>query len=185
VLTVFALAIGIFGIVGIRTYRESTFAAMVELITTQLVGHLQIHAAGYQNDPALDVVISDPVTIEARLKDTVPQARPEFGAGRLYTGLVASYAVDELTSLSSTAIVNVFDPGLLWVPAVEVWLEQHVLRRAGGFVPVAAGVDVDRFRALTLQGSNAFPSLTTGFGARSEYGLQPYGAFVQLGAYLP
>lgn len=83
-LTVFALATGIFGIVGIRTYRESTFAAMVELITTQLVGHLQIHAAGYQDDPALDVVIADPVLIEARLKDTVPQARPErrvLGAG--------------------------------------------------------------------------------------------------------
>jgi hypothetical protein len=112
-----------------------------------------------------------------------------FGAGRVYGGLVASYAVDELTSLSSTTIVNVFDPGLLWVPAVEVWLEQQVLLRAGGFVPLAAGVDVDRFRALTpqdlLQGSDAFQSLTTGFGARSEYGLQPYGAFVQLGAYLP
>ena len=92
-------------------------------------------------------------------------------------------------ALSSTAIVNAFDPGLLWVPAVEIWLEQQVLVRAGGFVPVAAGVDVDRFRGLTpqdlLEGSDAFPSLTTGFGARSEYGLQPFGAFVQLGAYLP
>lgn len=83
-LTVFALATGIFGIVAIRTYRESTFAAMVEVITTQLVGHLQIHGAGFQAAPALDVVVNDPVTIEARLKDTVPQARPErrvLGAG--------------------------------------------------------------------------------------------------------
>lgn len=144
-----------------------------------LTGEVYWNGFGADDADSIVAVLQDPRVVRGEV----------FGAGRLYGGLVASYAVDELTSLSSTAIVNAFDPGLLWVPAVEIWLEQQVLVRAGGFVPVAAGVDVDRFRGLTpqdlLEGSDAFQSLTTGFGARSEYGLQPFGAFVQLGAYLP
>lgn len=110
-----------------------------------------------------------------------------YGAGRHYVGLLASWLVDELLTVSGTAVVNVLDPGALLVPALEYSLAQDVLLRAGAFVPLAAGVDVELFRALgpmdVLTRSEAFEHATTTLGARSEHGLSPMGGFVQLGAY--
>ena len=165
-LTVFALATGIFGIIGIRTYRESTFAAMVELITTQLVGHLQIHAAGYQDDPALDVVISDPVTIEARLKDTVPQARPErrvlgagLGGGEGGSTGVLVTGVDPRALSSTSLFVVKAGRGLSPEPRREVVLgtdlaTQLGVQPGGELVLVGQSVDGgvanDRFEVVGL-----------------------------------
>ncbi|MCC7112675.1 MAG: hypothetical protein IT382_25515 [Deltaproteobacteria bacterium] len=110
-----------------------------------------------------------------------------FGAGRHYAGLVASWLADELLTLSASAVVNLTDPGVLFVPALEYWVEQSVLLRAGGFVPVAEGVDVEQFRRLgpadLITDSDAFARARRTLGARSEHGLSPAGAFVQLGAY--
>ena len=43
---------------------------------------------------------------------------------------------------------------------------------------------VVRIEDTDVRNSAEFQALTTGFGARSEYGLQPFGAFIQLGAYV-
>lgn len=110
-----------------------------------------------------------------------------FGAGRHYAGLMASWLADDLLTLSTSAIVNLGDPGVLVVPALEYWLEQSVLLRVGGFVPLAEGVDVEGFRALgpadVITQSDAFEHARRTLEARSEHGLSPAGAFVQLGAW--
>jgi hypothetical protein len=110
-----------------------------------------------------------------------------FGAGRHYIGVVNAWPVDELWVFSLASIVNLTDPGVLVLPSVEHWLAQRVIVRAGAILPFGAGVDVDVFRRLTpadLFGhSPAFQRAITTFGARSEHGLAPAGAFLQLGAY--
>ncbi|OGQ25918.1 MAG: hypothetical protein A2138_03460 [Deltaproteobacteria bacterium RBG_16_71_12] len=127
--------------------------------------------------------------IVAKLTDERVVRGEVFGAARHYVGVVTSWLADELLTIDATALVNVGDPGVLVVPALEYWLEQRVLLRAGGFVPIAQGVDVDVFRALhgadVIGQTEAFRRATHTLGARSEYGLSPAGAFVQLGAYFP
>ncbi len=126
--------------------------------------------------------------IVARLTHPRTQRGEVFGAGRHYVGLMASWLPTELLSVSATAIVNATDPSVLVVPALEYWLEQSVLVRAGAFVPIAAGVDVARVGALTgadvIGRSAAFDHALRTLEARSEYGLTPAGLFVQVGAYL-
>lgn len=111
-----------------------------------------------------------------------------FGAGRHYAGLVAAYVADDLITLSGTAIVNVLDPSALLIPALEYWFAQNMLLRAGAFIPVAQGVEPLVIKRLeprdVLTQSEAFEYATTTFGARSEYGLSPAGAFVQVGIYV-
>ena len=125
--------------------------------------------------------------IVAKLGDPRVVRGEVFGAGRHYAGVVASWLANELLSVSATAIVNLTDPGALLVPALEYSIEQSVLLRVGAFVPLAEGVDVDLFRALgpadVIGDTDAFRRATTTLGARSEYGLNPAGVFVQLGAY--
>ncbi len=110
-----------------------------------------------------------------------------FGARRFYVGAVSSVAVTDLVSVSTTAILGLEDPGLLVVPALEWSVAQDVLVRAGATLPLGAGVDVAPFRALSpsdvVTDSPAFRRATTTLGARSEEGLTPVAAFVQLGVY--
>lgn len=125
--------------------------------------------------------------IVAKLTDPRVVRGEVFGAGRHYVGVLASWLAGDLLSFGATALVNVGDPGVLLVPALEYWLEQRVLVRAGAFVPVAQGVEVERFRALhgadVIDDSEAFDRALRTLGARSEYGLSPAGGFVQLAAY--
>lgn len=112
-----------------------------------------------------------------------------FGAERHYLGLGATWMATDLLTVSLSAIVNLVDPSAMVVPALEYSFEQHVLVRAGGYVPLGAGLDVSLLRGLTgadvLGNSAAWRAATSTLGARSEYGLSPFGAFVQVGVYLP
>lgn len=83
-----ALALGVMGIVTLQSYRESAFSQMLESITTQLVGHIQVHGRGYQASPEIGNIVADPVTIETTLKGALPGVIPErrvLGAGLVGT----------------------------------------------------------------------------------------------------
>jgi putative ABC transport system permease protein len=84
VISVLALALGVTAIVSINSVREVAYGQMIRGITTGLVGHVQVHARGYQSSPEMTSLVPDPVTVEARLEQAVPGARLErrvVGAG--------------------------------------------------------------------------------------------------------
>jgi len=94
-----------------------------------------------------------------------------FGAGRHYLGVGVTWKATDLLSINASAIVNLQDPSVIIVPAVEYWFEQSVIVRAGAYAPVGRPPD---------------PSLaaTSPFGLQSEYGISPLGIFVEVGIYL-
>lgn len=96
VITLAALVLGVLGIVTLQSYRESAFAQMVESITTQLVGHIQVHGRGYQDAPDIGTVVADPVTVEATITGVLPGVRAErrvLGAGLVGTRDTAAGAM--------------------------------------------------------------------------------------------
>lgn len=83
-ITMTALSLGVAGLVGIHSYREVINAVIIRDITAGLVGHLQIHAKGYQEAPAVGLVVPHPQQVEATLAHAVPGAKSErrvLGAG--------------------------------------------------------------------------------------------------------
>jgi hypothetical protein len=111
-----------------------------------------------------------------------------FGGERHYLGLVATLLASDLVTVSATVLGNLTDPSLLLVPALEYSFQQHALLRVGGYLPLGRGVDTTVLGGLTgadaLAGSAAWQRALATLGARSEYGLSPYGLFVQVGLYL-
>lgn len=107
-----------------------------------------------------------------------------FGAGRHYLGVAAAWQATELLSVQASAITNLQDPSVLLVPALEYWMEQSVLVRFGGFVPIGRSADTSELQRLTrsdlLTQNTAWLTATTGFGLRSEYGVSPFGLFAQI-----
>jgi putative ABC transport system permease protein len=77
VITLTALAFGVAAIIGLRSYRESTFTQLIQTITTQLVGHIQVHGKGYQEAPEIGNVVTSPETIEAAIAGALPGVRAE------------------------------------------------------------------------------------------------------------
>ena len=95
-ITLTALALGVTGIVALQSYRESAFAQMLESITTQLVGHIQIHGRGYQQAPEIDNVVADPITVTATVRGVLPGLQAErrvLGAGLVGTEDTAAGAM--------------------------------------------------------------------------------------------
>ncbi|MEW5738688.1 MAG: ABC transporter permease [Myxococcota bacterium] len=93
VITMSALALGCAGIVGLHSYRESTYAIVVHDITEGLIGHLQVHGQGYQEAPAISTVVKDPVQVEAAVEGALPGAKAErrvMGAGLAGAGELSS-----------------------------------------------------------------------------------------------
>jgi len=89
IITMTALGVGVAGIVAIFSYREVTNEVIVADITAGLVGHLQVHALGYQEAPAIGLTVDDPVQVEAALEGTLPGAKSErrvIGAGLAGSG---------------------------------------------------------------------------------------------------
>ena len=112
-----------------------------------------------------------------------------FGAERHYAGLSASWLATDLLTVNLSAIGNLVDPSVLLVPSLEYSFEQHVLVRAGGFIPIGQTIDLSLMRGLSgadvVGNTAAWQRATSTFGARSEYGLSAYGAFIQVGLYIP
>ncbi len=83
-ITLGALTLGTFGIVAMDSYRTSVFKDLTRTITAQLVGHIQIHAHGYQASPSVDNVVKNPRAVEAKVAGSIPGAVTErrvIGAG--------------------------------------------------------------------------------------------------------
>lgn len=112
-----------------------------------------------------------------------------FGAGKHYAAISASFLATDLLTASATVLANLADPSALIVPAVEWSFEQTVLLRFGGYVPIGAAPDATVFSSLTrndaLTLSPAFGSAQRSLGIKSEYGAATWGAFVQVGLYVP
>lgn len=110
-----------------------------------------------------------------------------FGAGRHYLGVGASWKASDLFSVSGTAIVNLVDPSVMVVPALEYWIEQSVIVRAGAYLPIGRAPDPGPIQRLTPADlwtqSDAYRAATDSLGLRSEYGASPLGVFAQAGLY--
>lgn len=89
IITLTALAIGVAGLVLLHSYRVAAYEEIIRNLTTQMVGHMQVHGRGYQESPTIDVVVDEPVTIEARIAKALPGVHAErrvLGAGLGGTG---------------------------------------------------------------------------------------------------
>ncbi|MGC4121278.1 MAG: hypothetical protein QM765_43210 [Myxococcales bacterium] len=110
-----------------------------------------------------------------------------FGAGRHYLGLVASWLATDLLTANLTVLGNLQDPSAMLVPVIEYSVEQSVLLRLGGFVPIGKGPDPRALQALepgdVLAQTAAFKAATSTLGLRSEYGTSAAGVFLQVAVY--
>jgi ABC-type lipoprotein release transport system permease subunit len=101
-ITLSAMSLGVAGIVFIHSYNEAAFDQMVATITEGLVGSVQVHGRGYQDDPEIQNVVQNPIAVEARLEGAVPGATAE----RRVTG----YALAGVKDSSSAALVLGLEP---------------------------------------------------------------------------
>ncbi|MBI5609778.1 MAG: ABC transporter permease [Deltaproteobacteria bacterium] len=74
-ITVAALGLGVMAITFLHTYRESVFGQLLDNVTSGALGHLQVHAAGWQKNPELERAIADPAAVEAVVQRTLPGAK--------------------------------------------------------------------------------------------------------------
>jgi ABC-type lipoprotein release transport system permease subunit len=84
IITMTALAFGVAGIASLFSFREIANEAIVADVTAGLIGHLQVHALGYQDAPSVSLVVQHPVQVEAALRGALPGAKSErrvIGAG--------------------------------------------------------------------------------------------------------
>jgi putative ABC transport system permease protein len=101
-ITLSAMALGAAGIVFLHSYNEAAFDEMVSTITTSLVGHLQVHGLGYQENPEVENVVRDPVAVEAKLAQVLPGATAERR--------VLGYALAGSENTSTAALVLGIQP---------------------------------------------------------------------------
>jgi hypothetical protein len=106
-----------------------------------------------------------------------------FGAGQHYLGLAGVWKATELLSVTLSAIANLQDPSVIFVPMLEYWFEQSVIVRAGAYGPIGRTPDPSALQSLTPT-DPSFAAAAATYGIRSEYGIAPYGVFVEVGIYL-
>jgi putative ABC transport system permease protein len=101
-ITLSAMSLGVAGIVFIHSYNEAAFDQMIATITEGLVGSIQIHAQGYQDDPEIQNVVQNPAAVEARLEGALPGASAEQR--------VLGYALAGVGDSSTAALVLGLQP---------------------------------------------------------------------------
>lgn len=102
-ITMSALTLGVIAIIAMRSYRDSTFTQITGTITRDLVGHIQVHARGYQDSPDVGSVVEDPAAVSAVIIAAVNGAGIEkrvLGAGLAGAG-----------DASSGVLVSGIEPG--------------------------------------------------------------------------
>ncbi len=112
-----------------------------------------------------------------------------FGAGRHQAAIAVSFLADDLLSVNLSVLGNLTDPSAMVIPSLEYSFTQTVLIRAGGYVPLGRPPDAKAYQQLTtndvLTNSEAYRTASASRGLRSEFGASSFGAFVQLGVYVP
>ena len=73
-IAVAALALGTAALIFTHSFAETSYGAMIDFATRGLLGHLQVHAAGYQAEPAIGTVVHDPAAVRAAIARTMPEA---------------------------------------------------------------------------------------------------------------
>jgi putative ABC transport system permease protein len=89
IISLLALAMGVTAIISIHSFRITANEELIAAVTRGLVGDLQIHARGYQDEPELDATVPTPAIVDAELAMFVPAARSEH---RVVGGGLASAA---------------------------------------------------------------------------------------------
>ncbi len=112
-----------------------------------------------------------------------------FGAGRHQAALAASFLASDLLTAQLSVLGNLTDPSALLIPSFEYSFTQSVLVRAGAYVPLGRPPDPRVYDGLTatdvLTQSEAYRTASATRGLRSDYGSSSFGAFLQLGVYVP
>jgi ABC-type lipoprotein release transport system permease subunit len=76
-ITLSTLTFGVMAIVFIESFQASFYEQITRIITTGLLGNLQVHGAGYQDEPDIATVVHNPLAIEARITEALPGATTE------------------------------------------------------------------------------------------------------------
>lgn len=112
-----------------------------------------------------------------------------FGAGQHQAALAASFLANDLLSATLAVLGNLTYPSAILIPSLEYSFTQTVLIRAGGYVPLGRGPDPRVYGWLTpadaVTNSEAYQAASTTRGLRSEFGASSFGAFLQVGVYVP
>jgi hypothetical protein len=108
---------------------------------------------------------TDPSRYAAILSSARALRGEVFGAGKHNAALAGSWRVNDLLSTQLSLLCNLTDPSALVLASLEYSFAQSVLVRVGAYVPLGRAPDA--------------------WGLHSEYGSGAYGAFVQVGLYVP
>lgn len=95
IISLLALAMGVTAIIAIHSFRIIANDELIHAVTRGLVGDVQIHARGYQDEPELGATVPAPARVVGELAAAVPQARAEqrvIGAGLASGAEVATAA---------------------------------------------------------------------------------------------
>ncbi len=110
-----------------------------------------------------------------------------FGAGKHQAAFAANFLATDALTASLSVLANLSDPSAMVIPNVEYSITQNVLIRGGLYVPIGKPPVVNSQLTTNdvLTNSVAWQQAVTTRGMRSEYGASSFGAFVQVGLYVP
>lgn len=95
IISLLALAMGVTAIISIHSFRIIANDELIHAVTRGLVGDVQVHARGYQDEPELAATVPAPALVLAELAAVAPGAHAEqrvLGAGLASGAEVASAA---------------------------------------------------------------------------------------------
>src|SRR5512137_352652 len=70
-----ALSLGTAALLFTHSFAETTYAKMIDLATSGLLGSLQVHGAGYQANPDIFTTVKDPAAVHGVIARTLPGAQ--------------------------------------------------------------------------------------------------------------
>lgn len=136
----------------------------IDYFSSQLTGILEYHFNGPGAADSEDYLatLSSPEFARGEL----------YFVGRHYAGLVLAYLLwDDLVTLSTSSMVNILDPSVLFAPSVSYQLSQSVSATLGGYFGFGEDPSFDL---------GAVPPLQLG----SEFGLYGNLVFLQIAGYI-
>lgn len=136
-ITVAALSLGTAALVFTHSYAETMYATMIDLATRGLLGHVQIHGKGYNDDPDIYTLVRDPAAVEAAVAEVLPESVALrrvtgfglAGAGERSSG-VTILGVQPAKERAHTELIQITEGrDLANEPAGEVVLSEALAKR--------------------------------------------------------